>query len=209
MALVKCSECGNQISDKAASCPHCGAPQENVAESNLKQCKTPPSTGSEETLMGRLGIYIKFLVKCGALLLVIYYVAPSFFSSSSETGAGLSESNSSNKVSRPDAATMTPVPAQELTNAYANNGISADQKYKGEWILVDGDVGNIKTDISDDAYVMFDITEHSLDPPKATFINTENDKLVSLSKGQHIRALCIGDGVILGSPLLKECTLVD
>ena len=26
MALVNCSECGTQISDKAATCPHCGAP---------------------------------------------------------------------------------------------------------------------------------------------------------------------------------------
>ena len=27
MALVKCKECGKEISDKAESCPHCGAPQ--------------------------------------------------------------------------------------------------------------------------------------------------------------------------------------
>lgn len=26
MALVKCAECGNQISDKASACPKCGAP---------------------------------------------------------------------------------------------------------------------------------------------------------------------------------------
>lgn len=26
MALIACGECGKQISDKAASCPHCGAP---------------------------------------------------------------------------------------------------------------------------------------------------------------------------------------
>ena len=26
MALVKCSECGKQVSDKASACPGCGAP---------------------------------------------------------------------------------------------------------------------------------------------------------------------------------------
>lgn len=26
MALIKCSECGKEISDKAASCPNCGNP---------------------------------------------------------------------------------------------------------------------------------------------------------------------------------------
>lgn len=27
MALIKCRECGNQVSTEAAACPHCGAPQ--------------------------------------------------------------------------------------------------------------------------------------------------------------------------------------
>ncbi len=26
MALMKCKECGNEVSNKAASCPKCGAP---------------------------------------------------------------------------------------------------------------------------------------------------------------------------------------
>jgi len=26
MALIKCGECGRDVSDKAAACPHCGAP---------------------------------------------------------------------------------------------------------------------------------------------------------------------------------------
>lgn len=32
MALIQCEECGNQISDKATVCPHCGCPQEPVEE---------------------------------------------------------------------------------------------------------------------------------------------------------------------------------
>jgi len=31
MALIKCPECGKQISDKAVSCPHCGLPSEHYA----------------------------------------------------------------------------------------------------------------------------------------------------------------------------------
>ena len=26
MALIECDECGNQVSDRAETCPHCGAP---------------------------------------------------------------------------------------------------------------------------------------------------------------------------------------
>ncbi len=33
MALIKCSECGKDISDKAEACPHCGCPVALMAES--------------------------------------------------------------------------------------------------------------------------------------------------------------------------------
>ena len=31
MSLINCPECGGQVSDTAAFCPHCGAPGKNVA----------------------------------------------------------------------------------------------------------------------------------------------------------------------------------
>lgn len=36
MALIKCYECGAMVSDKAATCPHCGAPlaKETAKDSN-------------------------------------------------------------------------------------------------------------------------------------------------------------------------------
>ena len=34
MALVGCFECGKQVSDKAALCPHCGAPKPPVKRSD-------------------------------------------------------------------------------------------------------------------------------------------------------------------------------
>lgn len=33
MALIKCKECGKEISDKSDKCPHCGAPLDPTAES--------------------------------------------------------------------------------------------------------------------------------------------------------------------------------
>lgn len=36
MALIKCPECGNSISDKANKCPHCGLPSEYFAQSVKK-----------------------------------------------------------------------------------------------------------------------------------------------------------------------------
>lgn len=37
MALVKCSECGREISDKAKTCPHCGNPIEAIRIQKIDQ----------------------------------------------------------------------------------------------------------------------------------------------------------------------------
>lgn len=38
MALIKCPECGRQISDKAASCPSCGCPIANAPTTVKIRC---------------------------------------------------------------------------------------------------------------------------------------------------------------------------
>ena len=40
MALIKCYECGKEISDKAPSCPHCGAPKLVAANKKVKTKKS-------------------------------------------------------------------------------------------------------------------------------------------------------------------------
>ena len=39
MALIKCPECRNMVSDKAQSCIHCGAPL--IVEKNIVKIRTP------------------------------------------------------------------------------------------------------------------------------------------------------------------------
>ena len=51
MAMIKCSECGKQMSDKAKTCPHCGC------ENNVIVC---PECGEIIT-----DIKVKFCPKCG------------------------------------------------------------------------------------------------------------------------------------------------
>ena len=41
MALIKCPECGKEISDKAQSCIHCGCPLAEVATSGVVRIKMP------------------------------------------------------------------------------------------------------------------------------------------------------------------------
>lgn len=38
MALIKCIECGHEVSDKANICPHCGCPIENDPKKTCEEC---------------------------------------------------------------------------------------------------------------------------------------------------------------------------
>ena len=59
MSLIKCPECGNEISDKAAACPRCGCPINN------------PSDDQEKIIMSGLCNRVKnaFFVQNGSALL--------------------------------------------------------------------------------------------------------------------------------------------
>ena len=41
MALIKCPECGKEISDKASSCPNCGCPLSEMITSGVVRIKMP------------------------------------------------------------------------------------------------------------------------------------------------------------------------
>ena len=41
MALIKCPECGKEISDKAKACPNCGCPLEDVITYGVVRIKMP------------------------------------------------------------------------------------------------------------------------------------------------------------------------
>lgn len=40
MALIKCAECGHEVSDKAEMCPNCGCPISNESQKHCKECGT-------------------------------------------------------------------------------------------------------------------------------------------------------------------------
>ena len=56
MALIKCSECGKEISDRARSCPHCGCPVEGTEElvDKIVVEKEAPEEKTEETKSGEI-----------------------------------------------------------------------------------------------------------------------------------------------------------
>lgn len=42
MALIKCTECGHMVSDKASMCPNCGCPIESLSEAQEEMMDEEP-----------------------------------------------------------------------------------------------------------------------------------------------------------------------
>lgn len=82
MALIKCPECGKEISDKAASCPKCGFPIQNVPQ-NTPNPPTPPD--AEEAPKKRANGKRIALISVAAVALVAVIAAAAVYLS----GAGV------------------------------------------------------------------------------------------------------------------------
>src|SRR4051812_25267797 len=82
MALIECSECGRQISDRAPACPGCGAP---VAKASM-----PPAGPAAPIVAGRIDAPTKasFGWLRLAVITLVVFVGYIFFRQSSNTPSG-------------------------------------------------------------------------------------------------------------------------
>ena len=55
MALIKCPECGKEISDKAGACPHCGCPIGNATQP-IQNNDGKSNKGSKKILIGVVAV---------------------------------------------------------------------------------------------------------------------------------------------------------
>lgn len=70
MALIRCKECGNNISDKSKACPNCGCP---TAYSKISQpgCDEIESSYTERDKMRDAVIALVLMVLFGAVYFMI------------------------------------------------------------------------------------------------------------------------------------------
>lgn len=100
------------------------------------------------------------------------------------------------------------VTANELLNAYKNNEVAANQQFKGKNLLVSATVSSIDAGISDEPYLTLKAgSEYEFNQPQAHLADAEQNKAASLSKGQKIKLLCVGNSEIAGTPMLDNCSI--
>ena len=52
MALIKCPECGREVSDRASSCPNCGCPLSEIIKKGVVKIKMPKTEQLAGNVMG-------------------------------------------------------------------------------------------------------------------------------------------------------------
>lgn len=197
MALVNCVECNNQISTQAESCPKCGAPA--LASKIAAEYKNL-ATDAKKTRIG-----LKIAGGIIALLFFVGILSKQGSEPSNMSSASASDQNSEQTAPQAEKVnsleeTPTPVSTKRLFEDYQANEVAADAKYKGKLLAVRGVVQSINKDFTGAIWVGLK-TPNDFMPVHIDGLS--QDQTIKLAKGDDITATCVGNGMMMGSPMLK------
>ena len=213
MALVKCEECGKEISSNVKVCPHCGYKRKrgiwfyviivfviivalailgsNNDNSKLKanstsQEKTSSSTVKKELYLNEVETNIFQILIRNQVEAFINEGIPIF-------------SNDENIV----------IPSMFSANTiqleYEKNEINADNLFKNKLLLVSGKVRNISKNSSNEPILLLFGGSNPYMTPRARMKKDYIDWAADLSKGTEVQMICEINNFIIGSVNLHNC----
>lgn len=103
---------------------------------------------------------------------------------------------------KPEVETVV-ISASELYNAYDNNEVAADLKYRDKQLEVTGKVKDIGKDIFDKIYVTLDVGA-GIGSVYISFEKGQEDAIATLNKGQSLTVVGKGGGFTALSATLKN-----
>lgn len=96
------------------------------------------------------------------------------------------------------------ITAQKLFEDYNANEIKADNFYRNKNLVVTGTISSIDRGLSD-SYFLSLATKDRFSTVQANFDEQYKDTLAELHKGSVYVIHCIGDGMLIRTPILKKC----
>ncbi len=141
----------------------------------------------------------------GCLVLIFLLLAIVFIVRAACSGLSATPSSSSSQTPTPAVAPID-VTARQLFSAYQENEVSADNAYKGHSLRVSGVVDSINKDFKDDVYLVL-VTPNEFLGVHADLSRAQESQAGTLHKGQRIVLLCEGKGMIVGSPIVGDCSI--
>lgn len=148
--------------------------------------------------------FIKWIVVAIILLIVLAAIFGSDKKQDSNSPDTTSEASTQSAPSVPPVE----VSANDLLKAYKDNEIAANNKFKDKSVLVSGMLKSIGADFSDKPLLTLKAGgEFEFNEPQATLAESDEPKAATLSKGQKIKLLCVGNSEVAGTPMLKDCVI--
>lgn len=174
MPIIKCKECGKDVSTEAAACPNCGAAPTKKMSATMKYG--------------------------GGFLALMFGLAAlgSIFGSPRQQSAAVTE-NQQVQQSTAKAVPVTPpieITAGKLFAAYQANEVAADLAYKGKRLAVTGTVKSIDKDFKNDPVVVLAVP-NQFAGVSANFNKEAISQLAKLQKGASVTLTCIGAGKVI------------
>jgi len=119
--------------------------------------------------------------------------------------AGMNEQKKQADLAKTSAAT---VQIGDFLGSYRTNEVGADNKYKGQWVVISGGrTGQIKKDILDKPYLTVG-TSGSFEIPQVQCFLTDTAKAGTLKPGDAVTVRGRVDGLMM-NVLVRECEIVQ
>ncbi len=198
-ALISCSDCGHEVSTRAASCPHCGAPVQQTPAAN-------PQASDNPVIPAPVVVVV-------LLVLGIWIYAKVGDSTSGPSGDDQTATMANSPTASADAGSNGPAfsaTVSQIVSAYAANTVAADDKYKNKRFTISGYIDNINTDMMGHAVIELrdGLDDDGINDPQATLRDRDKQQAANLTIGQLVALVCVGKGDIVKTPMLGECVIV-
>jgi TPR repeat protein len=180
MALYQCKECTGLVSDQAKACPKCGA-------------KIPKGSAIFNIVM----------------ILLIGWILLSLWGNYSRIN-DTAPSDSKQFEAKNDTVTATPLitTSKELAEIYSQNEARADAAFKNKHLRVTGKIIALTKDFKNDTIITLG-GQNGVFGVNATILDSEEQKAMTLDKGQVATVECIGRGEVISIPMLDNCLILE
>ena len=206
MALLACSECGKEISDKASACPNCGAPLSASKETSpISGAVSPPVSPPQSSKKSEK---LKYIV----LGIVIIAVISAFAggeddknpSEPSQSAASSATNATEQKV---DYGVMS---ASTLFNAFKQNAVAANQKFMNKRVAIEGNIDSIDSSFMGYPQIVFEVDgSYGFANVTCEFPKSAIDAIAKMSTGQHVVIIGTVKGLIINSVTLDNCVFSE
>lgn len=99
------------------------------------------------------------------------------------------------------------ISVQDLYNAYQDNEVAADLKYKHKMLEVTGVISDFGVDVFGTAFIKFDTGKGPFNDAQVFFKKGQEEKISELSKGETITFVGKGGGLIITSVVINKAEL--